>query len=253
MLKLNEVTLKFGGLVANDKVSLEVEDNQIFGLIGPNGAGKTTLFNVISGVYTPTSGEVVFKGEKINGIPPYKINAKGIARTYQNINLFKKMTVLENVMVGCHSRSKAGLAASVFRVPSQRKEEQAIRDKSMEIMEFMGIADLAMAKAGSLPYGKQRRLEICRALASEPSLLLLDEPAAGMNSSEKVELSEDIKKIQSRGYTVLLVEHDMKLVVNICEKLCVLNNGKRISYGDPDMVMNDPVVIEAYLGGDLIE
>lgn len=253
MLKLNEVTLKFGGLVANDKVSLEVEDNQIFGLIGPNGAGKTTLFNVISGVYTPTSGDVVFKGEKINGIPPYKINAKGIARTYQNINLFKKMTVLENVMVGCHSRSKAGLAASVFRVPSQRKEEQAIRDKSMEIMEFMGIADLAMAKAGSLPYGKQRRLEICRALASEPSLLLLDEPAAGMNSSEKVELSEDIKKIQSRGYTVLLVEHDMKLVVNICEKLCVLNNGKRISYGDPDMVMNDPVVIEAYLGGDLIE
>ena len=251
MLKLNNVTLKFGGLVANNDVSFEIKKGQIFGLIGPNGAGKTTLFNVISGVYTPTSGEVWFKEHRIDGKKPYQINKLGIARTYQNINLFRNMTVLENVMVGRHSRTKAGLASAILRLPTHNREEKAIREKSMEMLEFMDLQDFANMGSSSLSYGQQRRLEIARALASEPDLLLLDEPAAGMNSAEKVELTDTIRRVRDTGVTVLLVEHDMKLVLGVTEQICVLNYGKRIALGTPEEVSSNPEVIEAYLGGDI--
>lgn len=250
MLKLNEVTLRFGGLYANQDVSFEVEQGSIFGLIGPNGAGKTTLFNVISGVYKPTSGEVWFDGRRIDGLQPYQVNELGIARTYQNINLFKDMSVLENVKVGCHNWSRASLASVIFRTPAMRREEELIRQKSMEALEFLGLSYLADKMAGSLPYGQQRRLEIARALASNPKMILLDEPAAGMNNTEKVELSEDIKKIRDRGITVLLVEHDMGLVMSITHTICVLSYGKKIAFGEPEYIKHHPEVIAAYLGGE---
>ncbi len=253
MLKLNEVTLKFGGLCANQDVSFEVEKGAIFGLIGPNGAGKTTLFNVISGVYKPTGGEVWFDGRRIDGLQPYQINELGIARTYQNINLFKDMSVLENVKVGCHSWSKAGLASVIFRTPAMRQEERLIQEKSMEVLDFLGLSHLAGKMAGSLSYGQQRTLEIARAMASDPKMLLLDEPAAGMNTTEKRELSEDIKKIRERGITVLLVEHDMGLVMSITHTICVLNYGKKIAFGEPEYIKRHPEVIAAYLGGEKID
>lgn len=253
MLKIDNLTLKFGGLVANNDVSFEVEKGSIFGLIGPNGAGKTTLFNVISGVYKPTSGEIRFNGARIDGLHPYEVNRMGIARTYQNINLFRRMTVLENVMVGCMSKSKAGLAAAIFRTPGQRQEERQIKEKSMEILKFMELEKYASQLSNSLSYGQQRRLEISRALASEPQLLLLDEPAAGMNTGEKISLSETIRRINNEmGLTVLLVEHDMKLVLNITHTICVLNYGKKIALGTPSAIQNDEEVIAAYLGGESV-
>jgi branched-chain amino acid transport system ATP-binding protein len=251
VLKLDKATIKFGGLVAVNEVTTEIPDGSIFGLIGPNGAGKTTLFNIISGVYAPTSGKVIFNGKEIQGIKPHKINQLGIARTYQNINLFKKMTVLENVMVGCHTRSKAGLFDAIFRTKRENEEEKNIRNKSLEILEFMELVDKAEYKASNLSYGEQRRLEISRALASDPKLLLLDEPAAGMNGKEKEELSEVIKKINKKGITVLLVEHDMKLVMEVSNVVCVLNYGKKIAFGDPAYIQSNEEVIEAYLGGGL--
>lgn len=251
MLRLDHVTLKFGGLVANNDVCFEVKKGEIFGLIGPNGAGKTTLFNVISGVYQPTSGKVFFQDKDISGLPPYKISKEGIARTYQNINLFKNMTVLDNVKVGCHCRTKVGLPGAVFRTPGHRKEEKAITEKCMELLKFMELDHLAGAMSGSLAYGQQRRLEIARALATEPQLLLLDEPVAGMNSGEKMEMCETIKQILGTGVTVLIVEHDMKVVANITHNLAVLNYGKLIALGEPETVLNNPEVIEAYLGGGI--
>jgi len=251
MLKLENTTIKFGGLTAVNEVNVEIEEGSIFGLIGPNGAGKTTLFNIISGVNKPTSGKVIFNGKEIQGIQPYKINQLGIARTYQNINLFKKMTVLENVMVGCHSMSKSGFFSSIFRTKGQEEEEKYIVEKSMEILEFMELKDKSSFKASNLSYGEQRRLEISRALASDPKLLLLDEPAAGMNGKEKEELSEIIKKINKKGITVLLVEHDMKLVMKITDTICVLNYGKKLALGNPLAIQNNKEVIEAYLGGGL--
>ena len=251
MLKLEDVTIKFGGLTAVNNVSLEIPKGSIFGLIGPNGAGKTTLFNLISGVYKPTSGKIYFQGKEIEGTTPYKVNELGIARTYQNINLFKKMTTLENVMVGCHTKSKAGIFDAVFKTKKQRNEEKAIIEKSMKILEFMGLKDKAYYKASNLSYGEQRRLEISRAMASEPDLILLDEPAAGMNANEKLELNDTIQKMNKLGITVLLVEHDMKVVMNICDTVCVLNYGKRLCVGEPDYVQNNEEVIEAYLGGDI--
>ena len=251
MLKLENLTIKFGGLIAVNDVSLEIAKGSIFGLIGPNGAGKTTLFNLISGVYKPTSGNIIFQGKQIGGMPPYKVNELGIARTYQNINLFKKMTVLENVMVGCHTRSKEGIFGALLRTGRQKEEEKAIVKKSMEILEFMGLKDKADFLASNLSYGEQRRLEISRALASDPQLILLDEPAAGMNANEKLELNDTIKKINKLGITVLLVEHDMKVVMNICDTVCVLNYGKKLCVGKPEYVQNNKEVIEAYLGGDL--
>lgn len=253
MLTLDKLTIKFGGLTAVDNVSFEIPKGSIYGLIGPNGAGKTTCFNMITGVYKPTSGRVLLNGQEIQGKMPYKINELGIARTYQNINLFKKMTVLENVMVGCHTKSSAGLAAAIFRTPKQRAEEKSVIEKSMEILTFMELADKANFLASGLSYGEQRRLEISRAMASAPSLLLLDEPAAGMNSKEKEELTETIRKISQKGFTVLLVEHDMKLVMNVCQNICVLNFGKKIAEGEPAYIQSHEEVIEAYLGGDVDE
>lgn len=251
MLKLKDVTIKFGGLTAVNQVNAEISKGSIFGLIGPNGAGKTTLFNIISGVYAPTSGSVIFNGKEIQGTAPYKVNQMGISRTYQNINLFKKMSVLENVKVGCHSISDSGLLDSVLRTKSQRAEEKAIEEKSLEILNFMELGDKANYKASNLSYGEQRRLEISRALASDPELILLDEPAAGMNGKEKEELTETIRKINEKGITVLLVEHDMKLVMNVTDTICVLNYGKKIALGEPAYIQSNPAVIEAYLGGEI--
>jgi branched-chain amino acid transport system ATP-binding protein len=248
MLKLEKVTIRFGGLVAVNEVDAEVPRGAIFGLIGPNGAGKTTLFNIISGVYAPTSGKVIFEGKEIQGIPPFKVNKLGIARTYQNINLFKQMTVLENVMVGCHTKSRSGLASAVLRTRRQREEELAVREKSLEILRSMDLDAKADFKASNLSYGEQRRLEISRALASGPRLLLLDEPAAGMNGREKEELSETILRIKDSGITILLVEHDMKLVMNVTSMICVLNYGKKIAFGEPSEIQRNPEVIAAYLG-----
>lgn len=249
MLKIDHVTIKFGGLVANNDICTELEKGQIFGLIGPNGAGKTTLFNIVSGFYAPTSGKVIFNGEEIQGKSADIINGKGIARTYQNINLFKKMTVLENVMVGCHGQTKANLADAILNTKRKRQEEEESIAKCHEILKFMDIDHMANLKASSLPYGAQRRLEIARALASNPQLLLLDEPAAGMNLREKDDLAQIILKIRDKGYTVFLVEHHMKLVMKVCDKICVLNHGEKLAEGTPSEIQQNPEVIAAYLGG----
>lgn len=251
MLEVQDLTIKFGGLTAVNAVNFQVPTGAIFGLIGPNGAGKTTMFNMISGVYKPTSGKVIFDGKEIQGKPAYKVAEMGIARTYQNINLFKKMTVLENVMVGCHTRTKAGLVASILHTPKQRAEENAVIEKCLDILEFMELREKADFLASNLSYGEQRRLEISRALAADPKLLLLDEPAAGMNGAEKEDLLRTIRRIADKGITVLLVEHDMKLVMNVTHQICVISFGKRIGYGTPEEIQTNPAVIEAYLGGGL--
>ena len=250
MLEVNNLTLRFGGLVANNDVTMKVRDGLVTGLIGPNGAGKTTLFNCLSGVYTPNEGSIVFDGKHIEGKRPYLVHNEGISRTYQVINLFRAMSVVENVMIGMHSDLKSGFFASMLHTPKARAEEKAARAEALELLKFVGLEDKAELPAGSLAYGEQRRLEIVRGLASNPKLLLLDEPAAGMNATEKNELDALLRRIIDRGVSVLMVEHDMKMVMGVCDYIYVLYFGKLLAEGTPQEIQNNPEVIKAYLGGD---
>jgi branched-chain amino acid transport system ATP-binding protein len=250
VLVVDDVTLKFGGLVALDKVSFEIREGEILGLIGPNGAGKTTCFNVTTGVYQPTSGEVRFKGRRLTGMKRHKITQLGIARTFQNIRLFKTMTALENVLVGTDAQHKSGLASVLFRLPRHRHEESQGHERAMELLSFMGLQGKADELAVNLPYGDQRRLEIARAMATEPKLLCLDEPAAGFNPAEKKKLMELIRRVRDQGYTVLLIEHDMRLVMGVTDRIVVLEFGQKIAEGTPAEIRDNPAVIAAYLGVD---
>ena len=249
ILELKDVTKKFGGLTAVDGVNLKVEENQICALIGPNGAGKTTVFNMITGAYQVTSGDVIFNGESICGKKPHQIVEKGIARTFQNIRLFKSATVLENVMTGFHCKTKTGMFNVIFNYRKCMQEEAECREKALEILRFLGLEDVKNLEARNIPYGHQRLLEIGRALATSPKLLLLDEPAAGMNSQEKKELVNTIRKIRDTYHlAVLLVEHDMELVLGISENITVINFGRPIACGTAEEIQNNNDVIEAYLG-----
>ncbi len=250
LLKTENVTIRFGGLTAVNRVSLEIQPGRITGLIGPNGAGKTTFFNCISGVYKLDEGSVVFGGQRIDGRRGFQINEAGIARTYQVINLFRRMSVLDNVMVGMHSRLRQGFFASLVRTPFQRREEREALAGAYDLLKFVGLEAKAANPAGSLSYGEQRLLEIVRGLASSPKLILLDEPAAGMNTKEKGELDALLKRILGRGVTILMIEHDMKLMMGVADYIFVLNNGQLLAEGDPPTVQANPDVIRAYLGGD---
>ncbi len=249
LLSLENATIKFGGLTAVNNVSFDLKQGELFGLIGPNGAGKTTCFNLVTGVYKPTSGSIRLKGEEISGLPPFKIARKGIARTFQNIRLFGALSVIENVMVGGFIRCRNPLICALLSLPSAGRETEKLRKEAMELLEVMDLADLARARAADLPYGKQRRLEIARAMATKPELLLLDEPAAGMNPQESEDLMQTVRRIRDDfGKTVLLIEHDMRFVMNLCERIVVLDHGEEIARGGPAEIRNHPEVIKAYLG-----
>jgi branched-chain amino acid transport system ATP-binding protein len=246
--------MRFGGLTAVGNLNIEVPHGKIVGLIGPNGAGKTTVFNMVTGFYRPTQGRIFFDGNEITGLAPHKVCRAGISRTFQNIRLFSNETVLQNVMIGCHVRRKSKWWMAPFGLPSFRKEEEAIREKSMDLLRSVGLERFADEPSSSLSYGAQRRLEIARALATEPKFLLLDEPAAGMNPQESRELMAFIRDIQKRfDLTILLIEHDMKVVMGVCEYIWVLDYGIKIAEGNPDAIQSDKKVIVAYLGEEYVK
>ncbi|CAH2031630.1 ABC transporter ATP-binding protein [Trichlorobacter ammonificans] len=250
MLELRGITQIFGGVTALDDVSFTVGAGQITGVIGPNGAGKTTLFNIVTGIYSQTSGQVLFEGRDVSRLPAERLAGLGMVRTFQNVELFGQMTVLENVMVGLHSRTSSGLFACALKMPWVVAEERRIREEARQWLQFVGIEELADVQAANLPFGKGRLLEIARAMACKPRMILMDEPAAGLNSQETLGLAALIRRIRDAGVTVVLVEHDMELVMDICDRIVVLNLGRKLAEGTPRDIQDNPEVIAAYLGDD---
>lgn len=252
ILTAENATIRFSGLVALNNMNFKVEKGEIVGIIGPNGAGKTTFFNMLTGIYEPTEGLIKYRDNILNKLKPHSIAELGISRTFQNIRLFDRMTVLENVMLGKHCRAKSNVIDAIFKTKRHRQTEKETEEYAIKLLEITGIADFRYEYANSLPYGLQRKLEIARAMATDPEIILLDEPAAGMNENETNELTEFIRSVNDMGYTIVLIEHDVRLVMNICKRIYVLNYGSLIAEGTPDEIKSNPAVVEAYLGQEVV-